>query len=155
MEPIRLDQTDRAILHRLQNDAWTPLSTIAQEIGVANATVHLRVSKLRELGVIREIHAEIDYRLAGFQISAFVGIILHKARDYRQVIKLLEKLPEVVEAYYATGNYNILCKVYVHDIDELHAFLMKTMQGITEIQSTQTLVILDAPIRRARSLYGE
>ena len=143
------DKLDYEIVRLLQEDAWIPISTIAQKVGVANATAHLRIGRLKELGVIRGVHAEIDYSKLGYPLSAFVGIILHQARDYQRVIGLLEQLPEVTEAYYATGSFSIFCKVCVRDIDSLHAFLMKNLQSIKAIQSTQTLVILDAPIRRS------
>ena len=80
--------------------------------------------------------------------GTFICIILKSAKDYEQVIAKLNAFPEVVEAYYTTGNYSIFIKVMTHTIEELHQVLAGKIQSIDEIQSTETLISMQNPILR-------
>ena len=71
-----------------------------------------------------------------------------QTKDYDKVIKKLEAIDEVVEAYYTTGNYSIFIKVMTHTIAELHLVLSAKIQLIDEIQSTETLISMQNPILR-------
>ena len=64
------------------------------------------------------------------------------------MIAKLNDFPEVVEAYYTTGNYSIFIKVMTHTIEELHQVLAGKIQSIDEIQSTETLISMQNPILR-------
>lgn len=142
------DPLDRQILRALVQDARTPYAEMAKQFGVSAATIHVRVEKMRQAGIIEGTQIRIDERKLGFDVCCFIGIILKSAKDYEKVITKLSEFDEVVEAYYTTGNYSIFIKVMTHTIEELHTVLAGKIQSIDEIQSTETLISLQNPILR-------
>ena len=145
---LQTDQLDRQILRALVKDAKTPYAEMAKQFGVSAATIHVRVEKMRQAGIIEGTQIRIDERKLGFDVCCFIGIILKSAKDYDKVIAKLTEFDEVVEAYYTTGNYSIFIKVMTHTIEELHTVLAGKIQSIDEIQSTETLISLQNPILR-------
>ena len=105
------------------------------------------MDKLKKAGVVKGSRLRIDHQRLGFGVSSFIGINLHNARDYKKVIEKIGELPEILEAHYSTGDYNIFTKVVVRSVADLHRLLLD-LQGIREIQSTSTIMILDTPIER-------
>ncbi|MCW9715350.1 transcriptional regulator AsnC [Avibacterium sp. 21-594] len=143
-----IDNLDKQILRVLLKDARTPYAEMAKNFGVSPGTIHVRVEKMRQAGIIQGTKIRIDQRKLGYDVCCFIGIILKSAKDYDKVIAKLEKFEEVVEAYYTTGNYSIFIKVMTHTIAELHAVLATKIQLIDEIQSTETLISMQNPILR-------
>ncbi|HDL5761609.1 TPA: transcriptional regulator AsnC, partial [Mannheimia haemolytica] len=129
-------------------DARTPYAEMAKVFGVSAATIHVRVEKMRQAGIIESTKIVVDERKVGYDVCCFIGIILKSAKDYDKVIAKLSEFNEVVEAYYTTGNYSIFIKVMTHTIEELHSVLAGKIQSIDEIQSTETLISLQNPISR-------
>ncbi len=143
-----LDELDRDILNILLKQAKTPYAELAKMFGVSAGTIHVRVEKMRQNGVIQGTHIAVDHRKLGFDVCCFIGIILKSARDYPAALEKLEALDEVVEAWYTTGHYSIFIKVMCRSIDALQHVLINKVQTIDEIQSTETLISLQNPISR-------
>ena len=144
----RIDELDQQILRVLTRDARVPYAEMAKKFGVSPGTIHVRVEKMRQAGIIEGTKVKINERKLGFDVCSFIGIILKSAKDYEKVIAKLQEFDEVVEAYYTTGNYSIFIKVMTHTIEELHYVLAAKIQGIDEIQSTETLISMQNPILR-------
>lgn len=121
---------------------------MAKNFGVSAATIHVRVEKMRQAGMIKSTKIVVDERKLGYDVCCFIGVILKSAKDYDKVIEKLSAFDEVVEAYYTTGNYSIFIKVMTRTIEELHSVLAGKIQSIDEIQSTETLISLQNPISR-------
>lgn len=147
-ENQKIDNLDKNLLAALQQDAKTPYAELGKRFGVSPATVHVRVEKLRQAGIIRATCAMVNPRALGYDVCCFIGINLKSAKDYTEALARLQELDEVVEAYYTTGHYNIFIKVMTRSIDELHALLTSRIQTIDQIQSTETLISLHNPIVR-------
>ena len=96
-----IDTLDRQILRVLTKDARTPYAEMAKNFGVSPGTIHVRVEKMRQSGLIEGTKAIIDERKLGYDVCCFIGIILKSAKDYEKVIKKLDTFDEVVEAYLA------------------------------------------------------
>ncbi len=143
-----IDNLDRQILWALQQDARRPFQEIARDLVISGGTVHVRFNKLQEAGVITGSTIQLSPEKLGYDVCAFVGINLHNARDYKVVLKQLFEIPEIVEAHFTTGNYNIFLKVHAKSTRGLHNFLIEKLQTIPEIQSTETLISLEEPIKR-------
>lgn len=144
----QIDQLDQQILRVLTQDARVPYAEMAKNFGVSPGTIHVRVEKMRQAGIIEGTKIRINPRKLGYDVCCFIGIILKSAKDYEKVIAKLQEFDEVVEAYYTTGNYSIFMKVMTHNIEELHYVLATKIQGIDEIQSTETLISMQNPILR-------
>lgn len=143
-----LDQLDKQILDILVRDARVPYAEMAKKFNVSPGTIHVRVEKMRQSGVIQGTKIRLDPQKLGYDVCCFIGIILKSAKDYEVVLDKLKAFPEVVEAYYTTGNYSIFIKVMTHTIAELHRVLATKIQSIDEIQSTETLISMQNPILR-------
>jgi Lrp/AsnC family transcriptional regulator for asnA, asnC and gidA len=149
MENHQLDHLDKNIISTLLQNARTSYSDMAQRYSVSPATIHIRVEKMKQAGLITGIHAKINPKALGYEVCCFIGIILKRAKDYPMVLSRLEALDEVVEAYYTTGQYSIFIKVMCRSIDALQQVLIQKIQTIEEIQSTETLISLQNPILRS------
>jgi len=148
-ENYEIDNLDRSILKALIAHARTPYAELAKQLDVSPATIHVRVEKLKKAGVIKGMHLELDAQKLGFDVCCFIGIILKRAGDYPIAIAKLERLEEVIEAYYTTGQYSILIKIMTPSIHDLQHVLINRIQAIDEVQSTETLISLQQPIQRS------
>lgn len=146
--PVPTDLLDRQILRTLTVDARTPYAEMAKKFNVSAGTIHVRVEKMRQSGLIKGTQIRINESKLGFDVCCFIGIILKSAKDCDGVIEKLVEFDEVVEAYYTTGNYSIFVKVMTHTIEELHQLLSSKIQRIDEIQSTETMISMLNPIKR-------
>ncbi|RZQ55371.1 transcriptional regulator AsnC [Pseudidiomarina tainanensis] len=143
-----IDNLDKAIISTLQDNARISYAEIAKQHSVSPATIHVRVEKLRQAGIITGTHVHVDARKLGYDVCCFIGINLARAGDYPSALAQLNALPEVVEAHYTTGQYSIFIKVMVRSIDDLQNLLINKIQPIEEIQATETLISLQQPIMR-------
>ncbi len=143
-----IDKLDKQILSFLLNDAEQAYTDIAKKLFVSGGTVHVRMKKLREMGVVKGANLSIHYDALGYDICAFLGIYLDKSSLYNSVSEELKKIPEVVEAYYTTGHYNIFAKIYCRDTVHLREVLHDKIQNIAGIQRTETFISLQEGINR-------
>ncbi|MBT6324408.1 MAG: AsnC family transcriptional regulator [Bdellovibrionales bacterium] len=146
--PYLLDKVDREILHQLMNDSRKSFQEIARELIVSGGTIHVRINKMKEAGIIKGSKLVIDPRKLGLEVCAFIGVNLVSAKDYQKVLDHLAKMDEVTNVHYTTGQYSLFIKVYAETTLKLHHFLIEKLQTIKEIQSTETFISLDSPISR-------
>lgn len=144
----QIDSLDRGILNALMENARTAYAELAKQFNVSPGTIHVRVEKMKQSGIIKGTRVEIDPKHLGYDVCCFIGIILKSARDYPAAVAKLDALDEVVEAWYTTGHYSIFIKVMCRSIDALQLVLINKIQTIDEIQSTETLISLQNPIMR-------
>ena len=145
---LELDDVDKQILSILMKDAKEPYTEIAKKIHVSGGTVHVRMRKLEELGIVTGASLSIDYTKLGYDISAFLGIYLDKSSLYDEVAEELKKIPEVVAAHYTTGIYSIFAKIICRDTSHLKSILHDKIQKISGIQRTETFIALQESINR-------
>ena len=143
-----IDEVDRQILSILMTDAKTPFTDIAKNIHVSGGTVHVRMRKMEQLGIVTGASLTIDYTKLGYDISAFLGIYLDKSSLYDEVADELKKIPEIVEAHYTTGLYSIFAKIICRDTSHLKEVLHDKIQKIGGIQRTETFITLQESINR-------
>ncbi|MBC74832.1 MAG: transcriptional regulator AsnC [Halobacteriovoraceae bacterium] len=147
-ENYEIDNLDRQILAQLLKDARTPFLEIARKLIVSGGTIHQRIEKLKKMGVIEGSKFELNLQKLGYDVTVFLGIHLTNAKDLNMVIEKLKAMPEVVEAHYTTGNYALLIKLHTKSIRDFHTFLAERLQSIEAIQSTESFISLDQPIKR-------
>lgn len=147
-EIYQIDNLDRSILNELMKNARTAYAELAKMFNVSPGTIHVRVEKMKQAGIITGACVQIDPKKLGYDVCCFIGIILKSAKDYPAAVAKLKSLDEVVEAYYTTGHYSIFIKVMTRSIDGLQQILINKIQTIEEIQSTETLISLQNPIMR-------
>lgn len=149
-----IDKLDRQILSVLMDDAKTPYTDIAKKLYVSGGTIHVRMKKLEQMGIVKSASLDVDYTKLGYDICAFLGIYLDKSSLYTNVSLDLKKIPEVVSAHYTTGLYNIFAKIICQDTDHLRRVLNK-IQRIEGIQRTETFISLENSIERPIQLIED
>jgi Lrp/AsnC family transcriptional regulator for asnA, asnC and gidA len=147
-----IDVVDREILSMLFKDATMTYADIARKMLVSPGTVHGRVKKMKEEGLIKNTIITVDPKKLGYDITAFIGIILEKSSSYNDVIKVLKRFPEVTEAHFVTGLYSMLAKVVCKNTDQLREILNDHIRPINGIQRTETLLVLEESIKRPITL---
>ncbi|GAB5551467.1 MAG: Lrp/AsnC ligand binding domain-containing protein [Saprospiraceae bacterium] len=144
-----LDQLDRQILAILMENAKIPYTEIAKQLFVSGGTIHVRMKKLEEAGIVNGYQLNVDHNKLGYDIAAFLGIYLDKSSLYDKVAASLHEIPEVVGAHYTTGLYNIFAKIICKDTDHLRNVLHDKIQKIEGIQRTETFISLQESINRS------
>lgn len=147
-EKYEIDNIDRQILSILQTDSRTAYSEIARQLIVSGGTIHQRMDKLKQMGIVEGSSIDLNMQKLGYDVTAFLGIHLNSSKGLSNVIDELRSIPEVVESYYTTGNYALLIKVHTKSIKDFHHFLANKLQSIDAIQSTESFISLDQPIKR-------
>ena len=133
---MQLDETDRSILRILQSDARTPFSEIAREIEMSSATVHDRVGRLEDEGIIEGYHTSVDARAVGFGTSAVVGLRIERLRE----------IDGVQEIHLTTGEWDVVLRVYAEDTDHLRELMFDNIARIDGFSRSQTMVILGSEL---------
>jgi len=149
---LEIDNLDIQILSILMKNATTPYTEIAKELIVSGGTIHVRMKKLEEMGVIKGASLEVDPQKLGYDITAFLGIFLEKGSQYNDAVKQLKTVKEIVELHYTTGSYSIFAKIVCHDTTHLREVLNEQIQGVKGIQRTETFISLEESIRRQITL---
>jgi Lrp/AsnC family transcriptional regulator for asnA, asnC and gidA len=151
-ENVKIDGIDKKILRFLMEDARKPVLEIARKIGISGAAIHQRLRKLENSGLIIGSKFIINPKALGYSTMAYVGIYLDKAMSNPIAVKELEKIPEVLECHYTTGNWSILIKVLCRDNEHLMQVLNNHIQQIAGVSRTETFISLDQQIERQISI---
>lgn len=149
---LELDGIDKKILRYLMKDARTPILEIARNIGISGAAIHQRLRKLEASGVIDGSKFIINPKVLGYTTMAYIGIYLDRAMSNPRAVAALEKIPEVLECHYTTGNWSILIKVLCKDNEHLMQVLNKNIQQIEGVSRTETFISLNQQINRQISI---
>ncbi len=144
----KTDDLDLKILSILTNDASKSYKEIGEELFVSGGTVHVRVKKMKELGIIKGSQVVVDYEKLGYDIVAFLGIYLDKSSLYDEVAEALMNIPEMVAAHYTTGAYSIFAKIICRDTNHLRDVLHDKIQNVSGIQRTETFISLVESVER-------
>ena len=132
-----------------------PYTEIAKKIFVSSGTVHVRMNKLHDLGIVKGSQLQIDYAKLGYDVKAFLGVYLEKNSLYDKVAEQLRRIPEIIELNYTTGNYSMFIKILCRDTQHLREVLHDKIQKIGGIERTETFISLEESINRPVILLEE
>jgi len=144
----QLDEIDIKILEIISKNARLPFKDVATECGISRAAVHQRVNRMIDMEVIIGSGYQIDPKKVDYLTCTYIGIFLDKGGLYESVADSLQKIPEVVECHYTTGQYAIFAKVYAHNNEHLKQILSDKIQKIPGITSTETFISLEETFKR-------
>lgn len=147
-----LDELDLQILDLLIKDCRTPYLEIARICHVSGGTIHVRMKKMEDLGIIRGTRILLNLPKLGYDVCCFVGIYVDKASCFTSVFEEMSKINEVVELHLTTGNYSMFAKVVCTNISDLQDLLLNKINNIDGISRTDTFISLSQPIDRNISL---
>lgn len=144
----RIDKLDRKILKIITKNARIASKDVAAVCGVSRAAIHQRIQRLIEMKVITGSGYTVNPKRLGYNTCTYVGVRLEKGSLYREVVKELEKIKEVVECHFTTGPYSMLIKVFAQDNQHLMELLNDRIQHIAGVTETETLISLEQSMNR-------
>ena len=144
----RIDNLDKKILNIIMTNARIASKDVAIECGVSRAAIHQRIQRLIEMKVITGSGYNVNPKMLGYNTCTYVGVCLEKGPMYREVVKQLENIPEVVDCHFTTGPYSMLIKVYAQDNQHLMELLNDKIQHIPGVTRTETLISLEQSMNR-------
>src|SRR5437868_12627962 len=145
---LNLDKLVFQIIQEMMEDAEISYADLGKKLFVSGGTIHVRIKKLEELGVVKGKRITVDIKLLGFDITAFVGVYLEKSSLYDVVANELEKIPQIVRLNYTTGNYSMFLEIVCKDIQQLRFVLHDELQKIKGIERTETFISLEESLDR-------
>ncbi|AJT41477.1 Lrp/AsnC family transcriptional regulator [Psychromicrobium lacuslunae] len=155
-KPIRFDEADLVILRELSQDARVPNNILAQRAGLAPSTCLNRVRTLREAGVIRGFHADLDLSSLGLDVAAMISIRVHSQarKKMLELARTLRDLPETLNVFVLGGEYDLLLHVVCGSTADLRKFVEKQLGGNPAFINTQTTLIFEhlQPAAKSRSI---
>ena len=107
---------------------------------------------LSTLMVISGSQINIDPKSLGYKTLAFIGVFLDKAIRNNEAVKKIEKIPEIIECHYTTGNWSVFIKILCHDNEHLMKLIKNKIQTIDGISRTETFISLQQQIIRQINL---
>jgi len=151
----KIDNLDKKILSILSKNARIPFKDVAEVCNVSRAAVHQRMQRLIESGVITGSGFDVNPMSLGYHTCTYVGITLERGSMYKEVVKRLELIPEVVECHFTTGPYTMMAKLYARDNEQLMHLLNGQLQEIHGVVSTETLISLEQSFKRDIPVHFE
>lgn len=145
MKKFVLDEIDHQILDILIENARTPFTDIAKKLLVSAGTIHVRVKKMEDEGVIKGSTLTLNYEKMGYTFIAHVGIYLEKTSMTQSVLEDLRKIPNVTVAYVTAGKYNIFCKVRAKGTNDAKEIIYQ-IDDVNGVSRTETMISLEESI---------
>ena len=127
------------------------ITDIAKKLLISAGTVHVRVKKMEDAGIIKGSSLTLDYKKLGYTFIAYIGIFLEKTHQTKFVLQRLEAIPFVTVAHITTGKFNIFCKVRAKSTDHAKEiiFLIDDVEGVSR---TETMISLEESINDKKRL---
>jgi DNA-binding Lrp family transcriptional regulator len=144
LQSVVLDDLDREILHILQEDSRISNVDLAHQINLSPPATHKRVKWLKENGYIQKYAAILDREKAGYDLLCFVhiGLQMPQATLVEHFREITRELPEVLECYHLTGEYDYLVKVVLRNRKELEDFIVNKITPIPGVIRIYTSLML-------------
>jgi DNA-binding Lrp family transcriptional regulator len=144
-----LDRTDFGILRLLQNDAALSNKQVAAAVGLAPSSAHERMKRLREEGVLRGTHADVDPKAMGVGLEAlfFIGLEKHKRASVDRFMADVVDIAEVRSAYLITGRYDLVVHVVARDTQHLKDLALDKFTSRPGVTRIETSIIFEFRVR--------
>jgi len=148
---FKLDDIDHKILDLLIDNSRIPFTDIAKKLLISAGTVHVRVKKMEEFGLIKGSSLAIDYKKLGYTFIAYIGIFLEKTHLTNYVLEKLNNVPYATVAHITTGRFNIFCKVRCKNTDHAKEIIFM-IDDIDGVSRTETMISLEESINDKKRL---
>lgn len=151
MTKFILDETDHQILDMLIDNTRIPFTDIAKKLLISAGTVHVRVKKMEEGGIIKGSSLTLDYEKLGYSFIAYVGVFLQNTSQTKFVLERIRDIPFVTVAHITTGKFNIFCKIRAKDTTHAKNIIF-SLDDIEGVYRTETMISLEESINDKKRL---
>ena len=148
---FKLDDVDHKILDLLIDNSRIPFTDIAKKLLISAGTVHVRVKKMEEFGIIQGASLALDYKKLGYTFIAYIGIFLEKTHLTNFVLEKLQSIPFVTVAHITTGRFNIFCKIRSKNTNHAKEIIFM-IDDIDGVSRTETMISLEESINDKKRL---
>jgi Lrp/AsnC family transcriptional regulator, leucine-responsive regulatory protein len=140
-----LDEVDRELLNHLQENARITNAELARRVDLSPPGLQKRVRKLEKAGIIDQYVTILNPETVGYDMLCFVQITLvrHKSEFLQNFMQVLQDIPEVLEAYHITGEYDYLLKVVIRNRKHLEEFILETLSPLPGMDKVRTSLVLN------------
>ena len=141
---VPLDVKDIAILRLLQDNARMSVKEIAETVQLSTTPVHERIKRLEASGVIKQYATLIDGTKInkGLMVICYVSLSQHSKKSGTHFIKLINELPEVVECYSISGEFDFMLKIIATDMNSYYNFHVNKLSQAENIGQVQSVFIM-------------
>ncbi len=148
-----MNELDIAILRELQDDGRLSNVELARRINLSPPATHARIKRLEEQGLIRQYVALLDPVKVGYDMVCFVSISLqlHQSEELEAMRRRISRMPEVLECFHVTGEFDYLLKVVVRNRQELQHFVVERITPMPGVARIHTSLVL-AEVKSTTSL---
>ena len=149
-----LDDTDRALLEALAEDARVTNQALAEQVGIAPSTALTRLRALRERGVIKGFHTEVDLAALGRPLQALIAVRLavHAREQIDDFSEAVGDLPGVLMVFHLTGVTDYLVWVAAADAQDLREFVVDHLASHPSVAHAETSLVYEH--RRGPGIWG-
>lgn len=158
MAKFKLDETDHQILSMLIDNTRTPFTDIAKKLLISAGTVHVRVKKMEEAGIIIGSSLTLDYKKLGYSFIAYVGVFLDKTSQTQFVLNRINEIPYVTVAHVTTGKFNLFCKIRAKNTEHAKQIIFK-LDDIEGVYRTETMISMEESLndktRLMKAIFNE
>lgn len=151
MAKFKLDETDHQILDMLIENTRKPFTDIAKKLKISAGTVHVRVKKMEDAGIIIGSSLTLDYGKLGYSFIAYVGVFLVKTSQTQFVLERIKEIPYVTVAHVTTGKFNVFCKIRAKDTSHAKDIIY-SIDDIEGVTRTETMISLEESINDKKRL---
>ena len=139
-----VDELDLKILRTLQQNGRTKRNVLAEEVSLSVPSVSERLKKLEDNKIIEGYFAKVNRQAFGYDILAFILVMMDSSKHYKDLLKHVEKNPNILECYSVLGEGSHLLKVTVKNTESLEKLLseIQTWLGVTSTKTTYVLSTL-------------
>lgn len=151
MAKFKLDDIDHKILDLLIDNTRIPFTDIAKQLNISAGTVHVRVKKMEDAGIITGSTLQVNYDKLGYSFIAYVGVFIHKTSQTQFVMERISHIPNVTVAHVTTGKFNIFCKIRARDTSHAKDVIYQ-IDDIEGVNRTETMISMEESINDKKRL---
>lgn len=140
-----LDEIDKGLLDLLQDNAHLGYAELGKHVGLSVSAINERIKKLEANGFIQQYAAHLNPKQVGFDICAFIQVLLSTPEYEDGFLANIMQLPEVQECHHITGEFSYMLKIRVRTTQSLELFLKRGLKTIPGIARTSTSIVLSSP----------
>ncbi len=141
---MNLDQTDKKLLHLLQNDSKKTTKELSAKLNLSVTAVYERIKKLEREGIIDKYVVLLNRKKIdkGFVVFCHLKLIQHTKEFLTKFESQVIKLSEVLECHHVSGDYDYILKIVVKDMEEYREFLVTKLTTLDHIGSTHSTFMI-------------
>ena len=141
----KMDDIDHKILDLLVENTRIPYTDIAKKLLISAGTVHIRVKKMEEMGIILGSSLIIDWKKIGYTFTAYVGLLINNSSQIRYIIEKLRKIPNITVAHVTSGRFNIYLKIRAKSTTHAKNIIF-SLDEIEGVYRTESMISLEESI---------